>query len=274
MIAIQGERGSYSETAALLLLGQAVEIKYCKNFKEVFVATSTQQVQGCLVPIENSLTGSIHKNYDLLLQHRLKITREINLPVHHSLIAFPGVSFSQIKTVMSHPVALDQCEKFFEKFPNLKRQSAYDTSGSVQRVMRQKIKTCAAIASSQAAEFHKAQVLMEGIEDNKENLTRFVLLSRRLKISTGADKTSVAFSFENKPGGLFKCISVFAQHQIDLMKIESRPIHGHPWEYLFYLDFLGNTEDEKTRAALSRLSKATNFLEILGCYPSARRDQK
>jgi len=272
MIAIQGERGSYSETAALLLLGQAVEIKCCKHFKEVFSATSTQQVQSCLIPIENSLTGSIHKNYDLLLRHRLKITREINLPICHSLIAFPGVHFSQIETVISHPVALDQCEKFFEKFPKLKRKSAYDTSGSVQQVMQQKMQTCAAIASSQAAEFHGAQVLMERIEDNKENLTRFVLLSRHLKISPSADKTSVAFSFENKPGGLFKCLSVFAQHHIDLMKIESRPIHGQPWEYLFYLDFLGNTKDKQTRSALNRLSKATNFLEVLGCYPSAPRD--
>ena len=268
-VAIQGEQGSYSEEAALLLLGPEIEIHYCKYFQEVFLGTAEGCTRTCLVPIENSLTGSIHKNYDLLLRHKLKIVREINLQIHHNLIGLPGASFSEIGTVTSHPVALDQCERFFERFPQLTKKSTYDTSGSVKHIVEGKLRSCAAIASGRAADFHGGKILMAGIEDNKENFTRFVLLSPHLETDQDADKTSVVFSFKNTPGALFKCLSVFALQGIDLKKIESRPIHGRPWEYLFYLDFLGNTAEDRTRNALNQLGETTDFLEVLGCYPSA-----
>lgn len=266
-VSIQGERGSYSEEAAVRLLGRNIDIRCCEHFEEVFQLAIDREVNYCVIPIENSLAGSIYKNYDLLLRHRLKIVREINLRVRHNLIALPGVSFEDLDTVMSHPVALDQCEKFFVKYPHLTRQIAYDTSGSVKRIVEQNLRSCAAIASRRAAEFYGGSILMSGIEDNKENFTRFFQLSPDSEILTDADKTSIVFSFKNAPGALFKSLSVFALRDIDLTKIESRPIHGRPWEYIFYIDFLGNVEDEKTRNALNHLREITEFLEVLGCYP-------
>ena len=220
-----------------------------------------------MVPLENSLSGSIHKNYDLLLRYKLKISREINLQIKHNLITAPDVSFEEINTVFSHPVALDQCERFFEKFPRLIKRSAYDTSGSVKRIVEENLRDCAAIAGRQAAEYYGGNIVMRGIQDNRENFTRFVLLGSELETTKKADKTSIAFSFGNAAGALFKCLSVFALRDIDLTKIESRPIHGRPWEYLFYLDFLGNTGEESTLKALDHLRELTEFLEVLGCYP-------
>lgn len=266
-VAIQGERGSYSEEAATRLLGSDTEIKCCEYFPEVFRLAATGEVAHCVIPIENSLSGSIHKNYDLLQRHRLHIEQEINLRIEHNLIGVKGVSFEEISTVVSHPVALDQCDKFFERFPQLTRKSAYDTSGSVKRIVEENLTDCAAIASQKAAEYHRGGVLLTGIEDNKENFTRFFLLSPAPAPSASADKTSIVFSFRNTPGGLFKCLSVFALRDIDLTRIESRPIHGRPWEYLFYLDFLGNVGDEVTRNALNHLREITELLEVLGCYP-------
>jgi len=266
-VIIQGERGSYSEVATARLLGNQIELRCCKRFEDVFELAAKKDTQYCLIPLENSLSGSIHKNYDLLLRHKLKIIREINLHIKHNLITVPGVLFEEIKTVFSHPVALDQCEHFFERFPNLVRRSAYDTSGSVKRIVEENLRDCAAIAGKQAAEYYGGDIVMKGIQDNKENFTRFVLLGRKLEIREKADKTSIAFSFGNAAGALFKCLSVFALRDIDLTKIESRPIHGRPWEYLFYLDFLGNIGEENTIKALDHLKELTEFFEVLGCYP-------
>ncbi|MDA2923281.1 prephenate dehydratase [Acidobacteria bacterium AH-259-L09] len=265
-VAIQGERGSYSEEAATLLLKGNTHIHSCEHSKEVFELTVNKEVHCCVIPIENSLSGSIHKNYDLMLRHRLNIVREINLQIKHNLIVVPGILFKEIKTVISHPVALDQCEKFFERFPRLTKRSAYDTSGSVKWIVEQKLRDYAAIAGKRAAEYYGGEIVMTGIEDNKENFTRFFLLSRDREIDRDAGKTSIVFSFRNTPGALFKCLSVFALRDLDLTKIESRPIHGRPWEYLFYLDFIGNIEEEKTRNALNHLKEIAEFLEVLGCY--------
>ncbi len=268
-VSIQGERGSFSEEAALLLLGKGIEFHCCEAFEEVFRATSEGETRYCVVPIENSLAGSIHKNYDLLLRYQLKIVQEINLPIQHYLIGVEGANFDQIRTVMSHPVALDQCERFFVRFPDLVKRTAYDTSGSVKRIVSRNLRDCAAIAGARAAEFYGGQVLMKGIEDNEENFTRFFLLSRELEMVEAANKVSIVFSFQNSPGALFKCLSVFASRGIDLAKIESRPIHGRPWEYLFYLDFQGDVRDDRIHEALSELEEITEFMEILGCYPGA-----
>ena len=273
-VAIQGERGSYSEVAATHLLGKKIKLRCCERFEDVFKLAAKQQTQYCLVPVENSLSGSIHKNYDLLLRHKLKITREVNLQIEHHLITAPGASFEEITTVFSHPVALDQCDNFFEEFPHLVKRSAYDTSGSVKRIIEENLRDCGAVAGKQAAEYYGGKIAMTGIQDNKENFTRFVLLAQELETRKKADKTSVAFSFGNAPGALFKCLSVFALRDIDLTKIESRPIHGRPWEYLFYLDFLGNTNQESIRRALDHLEELTEFLVVLGCYPRDTSQQK
>ena len=268
-VSIQGERGSFSEEAALLLLVKGIEFHCCEAFEEVFRVTSEGETRYCVVPIENSLAGSIHKNYDLLLRYQLKIVQEINLPIQHYLIGVAGATFDQIRTVMSHPVALDQCERFFVRFPDLVKRTAYDTSGSVKRIVSRNLRDCAAIAGARASEFYGGQVLMKGIEDNEENFTRFFLLSRELEMVEAANKVSIVFSFQNSPGALFKCLSVFASRGIDLAKIESRPIHGRPWEYLFYLDFQGDVRDDRIHEALSELEEITEFMEILGCYPGA-----
>ncbi len=209
-VVVQGERGSYSEVAATRLLGDKITLRCCERFEEVFkLAAEKNDTQYCLIPLENSLSGSIHKNYDLLLRHKLKITREINLQIKHNLITAPGVSFKEVSTVFSHPVALDQCDRFFEKFPGLVKRSAYDTSGSVKRIVEENQRDCAAIAGRQAAEYYGGNIVMEGIQDNKENFTRFVLLGRELETRLKADKTSIVFSFGNAAGALFKCLSVY-----------------------------------------------------------------
>ncbi len=268
-IAIQGERGSYSEEAAHNLLGPNFSCRCCRTFEEVFQLTKDGEVPHCLVPLENSLAGSIYKNYDLLSRYRLRIIRETNLLIHHNLIAVPGVTFAEIRTVLSHPVALDQCEKFFARHPHLERRTAYDTSGSVKEILERDWRDCAAIAGRGAAEFYGGHIVMSGIEDNEENFTRFVLLGTEMEVSDQANKTSIVFSFRNAPGALFKCLSVFALRDIDLTKIESRPIQGRPWEYLFYIDFLGNIKETRVKRALSHLEEITEFLELLGCYPAA-----
>ena len=266
-VAIQGERGSFSEQAARQMVPAPVEFLCCRTFDEVFQRTTRGECGCCVIPIENSLAGSIHRNYDLLVRHGLRIRQETNLPVEHSLIVLAGGRFEDVKTVRSHPVALDQCERFFERYPHLVRETGYDTSGSVKEIVEEGLRDHAAIASRNAARFYGAKVLMERIEDSEENFTRFVLLSSRSSVSEAADKTSIVFSFKNAAGALFKCLSVFALRDIDLTKIESRPIHGRPWEYLFYLDFLGNTGEARVRNALSHLGELTEFVNVLGCYP-------
>ncbi len=274
VVAIQGERGSFSEEATCLLLGGAVEFCWCKHFDEVFKLTAQGKAEHCVIPIENSLAGSIYKNYDLLLRHRIKIVREINLRIKHNLIALKGVRFEEIQTVMSHPLALDQCNQFFDDFHHLVKKSAHDTAGSVKQIVDKGLHTCAAIAGSRAAEAYGGNILMRGIEDNKENFTRFFLLSSCLEIDKRANKTSIVFSFTNMAGALFKSLSVFALRDIDLTKIESRPIRGRPWEYVFYLDFLGNPEGKKIKNALNHLRESVEFLEVLGCYPRDTSHEK
>ncbi|MDP6781793.1 MAG: prephenate dehydratase domain-containing protein, partial [Alphaproteobacteria bacterium] len=253
--------------AAIGLLGPEIEISSHEHFEEVFRVTTAGEVDHCLIPIENSLSGSIHKNYDLLLQHNLKIAKETNLRVEHNLIVLPGVKFTEVETVASHPVALDQCGRFFEEHPQLTKASSYDTSGSVKQIMEQELKSTAAIAGEKAADHYGAEVLMAGIQDNQENFTRFFLLARDPEIWESCNKTSIVFSFKNTPGALFKCLGVFALRDIDLFKIESRPIAGRAWEYLFYMDFLGTPEVEACRNALNHLGELTEFLEVLGSYP-------
>jgi prephenate dehydratase len=264
-VAFQGEPGAYSEQAAFNYFGN-VETQPSESFDMVFDAVVSGACETGLIPIENSLAGSIHQNYDLLLRHDLHIIGEYLLRVQHCLIVLPGVTKVDIKKVISHPQALGQCAAYLRKL-GVKTESAYDTAGSVKMLKESGARDTAAIASRRAAEIYGMQILEEGIEDNAENYTRFLAISRESINPEGEAKTSIVFTLKNQPGALFKALSVFALRDIDLTKIESRPLQGKPWEYLFYIDFIGATHQDTVRKALDHLSEYALMLRVLGSYP-------
>ena len=267
-VAFQGERGAYSEAAAVEFFdGQAIEPVPCETFDEVFACVEAGECERGIVAIENSLAGSIHRNYDLLLEHDLSIVGEYYLRVVHCLIAHPGTKLTDIRRVYSHPQALAQCEKTLDWLPDVERISTYDTAGSVALIKREGLRDAAAIASRRAAEVYDMQILKEGIEDNPENYTRFLILAQDPIEPRGPAKTSIVFATKNAPGVLFKALSVFALRDIDLTKIESRPLKGKPWEYIFYLDFLGSITEERCNNAINHLREIAAYLRILGSYP-------
>jgi prephenate dehydratase len=264
-IAFQGEAGAYSEQAVFNYFGE-VETQPCESFDVVFDSVVSGTSDAGLTPIENSLAGSIHQNYDLLLRHDLHITGEYLLRVQHCLIALPGSSIADIKRVISHPQALGQCAAYLRRL-GVKTESAYDTAGSVKILKESGARETAAIASRRAAEIYGMQILEEGVEDNAENYTRFLAISKTAIHPQGEAKTSIVFTLKNQPGALFKALSVFALRDIDLTKIESRPLQGKPWEYLFYIDFLGAAHEETARKALDHLGEYALMLRVLGSYP-------
>ncbi len=271
-IAIQGEPGSFSEQAALNLMPQA-KIDCCPSFREVFAHLADRVVERALIPIENTLAGSVTENYDLLREQKAFILAETQLRIEHNLILHPESSLRQIRRVLSHPVALQQCRTFLRKHPGWEVVPFYDTAGSVKEIMAKGWKDAAGIASRRAADVYHARILQEGIEDNKKNYTRFFLLGRTEKRSKQADKVSLALTIQNQPGVLFKCLSVFALRDLNLTRIESRPVPGRPWEYCFYIDFMGNPEQAPTRNALRHLEEITDSVKILGVYPSAQSEE-
>ncbi len=270
-VAFQGERGAFSEEAVAQLLGNRVELDPRPGFRDVFRSLSSAQVDYAVIPIENTLAGSVHENYDHLLHFKLPIVAETRVRIVHNLIARPGVTFTQVRRVFSHPVALGQCRRFFEKHPRIASESYYDTAGSVKMLMEQAPDGAAAIASAAAARFYGARILKRSIEDDRRNFTRFFLLARKAPVSRPGKnlKTSIVFATRNVPGALFRCLSAFALRDINLMKIESRPLRGRPWEYLFYLDFLGSVHEPRCRRALEHLQELTDLLQVLGCYQEA-----
>ena len=241
----------------------------CARSAEVFDRVESGSVAAAVIPIENSLAGSVAEHYDLLLARDVFIHAEMPLRIRHNLIAPRGVALKQIKRVFSHPVALDQCRNFFRAHPGVQAIPFYDTAGSVRHVVSEQLSDAAAIAPRQAAQQYGARVLLAGLEDDQQNYTRFLLINKSRKIGRSANKTSLTFALKNVPGALFKALSVFALRDISLSKIESRPMRGHPWEYVFFVDMLRG-DDEPARNALRHLSEIAEFVKVLGVYPAAK----
>ncbi len=273
-IAFQGAHYAFSEIAARLFFGEQVNVQPCRTFEQVFDSVSRGTAHYGIIPIENSLTGSIHRNYDLLLEHDLRIVGEVFLRIEQHLIANKGVELSEIKTIYSHPQALEQCRKFLTSLKNVDAVASYDTAGSVKMIRDKNMKEAAAIASKLAAHDYGMQILKDEIEDIPENFTRFLILSLKESSAEKVNKTSVVFSMKNIPGALFKGLSVFALRDIDLLKIESRPLRGRPWAYIFYLDFAGHMGEERCKNAIRHLQEITSFLKVLGSYPAGNSQKQ
>lgn len=268
-VAFQGEIGAYGEEAAVKFFGPTVELKPGASFDEVFRAVEQGDAQYGVVPIENSLEGSINQVYDLLLGSDLRVQGEIELRISHCLIAHHEARLDTIKRVYSHPQALAQCQGFLKHLP-AELVPTYDTAGSVKMIREQAIKDGAAVASARAAEIYGLKIIAREIEDNPSNYTRFFILAREDSPPSGKDKTSVVFSVRHKPGALYDALREFADRKINLMKIESRPTRQKVWEYNFYLDFEGHREDKIARGALESLESHTRFVKVLGSYPRAK----
>jgi prephenate dehydratase len=281
-VAFQGERGAFSEEAAVCLLGESIVLVPRPTFESLFAAIGEGAADFALAPVENTLAGSVQRSYDLLLESSLHIVAEVVRPIRHCLIGCPGSSLDSVRAVESHPVALAQCERFFAARPQIRRVVADDTAGSVAQVIERGDPARAAIAGRRAAEIYGGQVLLEGIEDDAENYTRFLLLAPAAtevahkssgvanKLSNGADKLSLVLKLRHKPGALHAALEPFARHRIDLLKIESRPVKGEPWEYHFFLDLSASLDEAATADALEELRERAASVRLLGCYPSAR----
>jgi len=276
-VSFQGEPGAFSQVAAGQLAGENFTPVPLPAFQQVFESVANGKCDAAVIPIENTLHGSIHENYDHLLKFDLAIRGETFVRIVHNLIAAPGVRLQAIAKVYSHPVALSQCRNFFDAHPAMERTPFYDTAGSVKMVMEQGLRDAGAIASAAAAKIYGARILEKSIEDDRENFTRFFLLERpgggkkhNVAAAGAKYKTSVVFTVRNVPGALFKCLSAFALRDLNMTKIESRPLRGKPWEYLFYLDFIGHAEDAVSRNALGHLAELADMLRVLGCYPAAK----
>jgi len=269
-IAFQGERGAFSEEAAVKLLGEDIHLVPRPTFEALYSSIVDGAADYILAPIENSLAGSIHRSYDLLISSGVHIQAEVVIPIVHHLIGVPGATFERITQVSSHPVALAQCERFFTNHPTIKRVATDDTAGSVREVMGAGDQAKAGIASKRAATVYGAVILREHLEDHPENYTRFLLLATSAEVAENADKLSLVLNLAHKPGSLCSALNAFAQRNLNLLKIESRPIPGTPWSYCFYLDLQASLKNRETRAALEELKEFADSVKILGCYPQAK----
>jgi len=268
-VAFQGEPGAYTEEAAYRFFGKSTESRPYESLDEVFEAVEVGGIPFAVVPVENSLEGSITRAYDLLLDSPLMICGETELRISHCLIAATGASLDSIKMVYSHPQALGQCRSFL-KHLNCELIPASDTAGSVRMIKKEGLKDCAAVASAGAAEIYGMKIIAREIEDNPHNFTRFFILSKEDSPPTGNDKTSIVFSLKHKPGALYDCLREFASRNINLTKLESRPTRHQPWEYNFYMDVAGHRQEEDVSEALKHLEEHSIFVKILGSYPRAR----
>jgi prephenate dehydratase len=271
-VAFQGEAGAFSEAAAVQLLGDNIVTVPRPTFDATFRAITDGAADALLVPVENSLAGSVVRVYDLLLDSDLSITAETILPIEMNLIACPGASIADIRSISSHPMALAQCERFFSQHPSVKRLPAEDTAGSVREALARGDKSHAAIAGKYAAERYRGVIIAERIQDNAENFTRFVLLRPARDASTStpdARKMSIAMRLAHRPGSLLSSLEPFARNRVNLLKIESRPIHGRPWEYQFFVDVEAD-DANRLETALSEVREAAHEVRVLGLYPAAQ----
>jgi prephenate dehydratase len=267
-IAYQGEPGAYSEAAALAFDAEGTPVA-CRSFEDVFQAVADGTVARGIVPMENTIGGSIHRNYDLLVEHELPIVGEVQLKVDHCLLALPGVRLEDVKVVHSHPQALAQCERFLQGLPHVELAAVYDTAGGAKLIRERELQHDAAIASIRAAHVFGLEVLRRGIQDYDTNITRFCVVARHA-ITEGADKTSIVFALPSQPGSLFRALSVFAMRNIDLTKLESRPIRGRAWEYMFYADLAVSRDDVNCGRALVNLAEFARWVRTLGTYRASR----
>ena len=279
-VAYQGEPGAYSEQAAFDHFGAAAEPRGYQTFDAVFDAVMAGAQAYGVVPVENSLAGSIHRNYDLVMRHDVRLTGEVIVRVSHQLLALPGVALGDITRVYSHWQPFGQCETTLNQLlPDTERVEVYDTAGSAKMLAAEGRRDTAAIASLRAAQIYGLSVLKSAIEDDPTNFTRFVVFepsSTRqhegtATAPTATYKTSIIFAVKNIPGALFKAMAAFSLRDIDLAKIESRPLQGSPWDYLFYLDFTGHADDPNCRRALENLREFATILKVIGSYPKAAR---
>ncbi|MDT5269157.1 MAG: prephenate dehydratase [Acidobacteriota bacterium] len=273
-VAFQGERGAFSEEAGVKLLGETTELVPRPTFESLFAAIGEGAADLALAPVENTLAGSVHRVYDLLLDSPLHITAEVVIPIRHFLIGLTDSNAEEVKTVESHPVALAQCERFFASRPDIRRVAADDTAGSVAAVLRRGDATCAAVAGRRAAEIYGGHILREGLEDHRENYTRFVLLAPEPSDEKEADKLSLVVKLAHRPGALHHALEPFARRGIDLLKIESRPLRGQPWEYHFYLDLRAPPRDPELVAALDELRDRAASVRVLGHYAAAKTNDE
>jgi prephenate dehydratase len=272
-VAFQGEAGAFSEAAAVQLLGDNIVTVPRPTFDATFRAITDGAADALLVPVENSLAGSVVRVYDLLLDSDLSITAETILPIEMNLIACPGASIADIRSISSHPMALAQCERFFSQHPSVKRLPAEDTAGSVREALARGDKSHAAIAGNYAAERYRGVIIAERIQDNAENFTRFVLLRPAREVANtsapDARKMSIAMRLAHRPGSLLSSLEPFARNRVNLLKIESRPIHGRPWDYQFFVDVEAD-DTNRLETALSEVREAAHEVRVLGLYPAAQ----
>lgn len=264
--AFLGEMGTFSHKACTQYFGDQVTAVPAPSFKTIFEGIKNGEVDFGIVPVENSLTGSIHENYDLLLEYNLKIVGEITLRIIHHLIGKPGVEIENIKRVLSVSMAFQQCRQFLERHDGWELVMVKDTAGAVKAVSEAQSMTDAAIASKEAAAIHGMEVIAEGIETNPRNYTRFVIISAGQLQKGPRSKSSIIFSTGNQPGALFEVLKIYADHGVNLVKLESRPIHGKPWEYMFYVDLEADAESKEFAPILDLLKAKTDYLKVLGSY--------
>ena len=268
-IAYQGEPGAFSEAASRQIAADGQMVP-CKSFEDVFAAVNGNAADFGVLPIENSIGGSIHRNFDLLLEHDLPIVGELEVPVVHHLLALPGRTLDQVKRIYSHPQALAQCDRFLRTLTGVEITATYDTAGSAKMIATERLEDSAAIASARAGEVFGLVPLKSSIQDYQNNTTRFLVIGKRPLSNATPDKTTIVFTLTNEPGALFKAVSVFALRGIDLTKLESRPIPDRKWEYLFYVDVAAASADLACARALAHLAEFAPMMRVLGSYRSCK----
>ena len=269
-VAYQGERGAYSEDAVAAVFGGGVELVPCIEFRDAFDAVDAGRATHAVLPVENSIEGTVAQVNDLLLEHDLTVTGEVVVPIDHCLIAGRTSSVADIRFVYSHPQALGQCRKFLSRHPKWKQVPTYDTAGSVKLIKENGQRFEAAIASRRSASIYRMKVLAEGIQTEHENYTRFFVLEKHPRHIRDADKTSIAFVAKNVPGSLHACMGEFAARGINLTKLESRPRKARPWNYVFYVDFEGTMDEPRCREAVGALVTTAGFVKVFGSYRRAQ----